>query len=112
MRPDAELGAQLQALLKGTRASTPPLERATAAAVLLKERATFVDDMLEGTYLFTSGSPVARERAGQRGIEEALEARGRPSDPGLHRALSRAAPTDTVADLEPRSTACCRSGRA
>jgi glutamyl-tRNA synthetase len=26
--------------------------------LLLKERATFVDDMLEGTYLFTSGSPL------------------------------------------------------
>jgi len=57
MRPDAELGAQLQAKLK-TRGVDTTVERATAAAVLLKERATFVDDMLEGTYLFTSGSPL------------------------------------------------------
>lgn len=57
MRPDAELGAQLQVKLKTTGIDTTA-ERATAAAVLLKERATFVDDMLEGTYLFTSGSPL------------------------------------------------------
>lgn len=57
MRPDAELGAQLQAKLK-TKGIDTTAERATAAAVLLKERATFVDDMLEGTYLFTSGSPL------------------------------------------------------
>ena len=57
MRPDAELGAQLQAKLigQGVDATTA---RATHAARLLKERATFVDDMLEGTYLFTSGSPL------------------------------------------------------
>lgn len=57
MRPDAELGAQLQAKLKGQGIDTS-VERATAAALLLKERATFVEDMLEGTYLFTSGSPL------------------------------------------------------
>ena len=57
MRPDAELGAQLQVRLAAQGMSTS-LERATAAAALLKERATFVDDMLEGTYLFTSGSPL------------------------------------------------------
>ena len=59
MRPDAELGAQLQARLKGQGIETT-VQRATAAAVLLKERATFVDDMLEGTYLFTSGSPLEK----------------------------------------------------
>jgi glutamyl-tRNA synthetase len=58
MRPDAELGAQLQARLKEHGTETT-LERAIAAALLLKERATFVDDMLEGTYLFTTGSPLA-----------------------------------------------------
>lgn len=57
MRPDAELGAQLQERLKA-RGVQAGLERATAAAALLKERATFVDDMLEGLYLFTEGSPV------------------------------------------------------
>jgi glutamyl-tRNA synthetase len=57
MRPDAELGAQLQAKLKEQGIDTT-VERATAASLLLKERATFVDDMLEGTYLFTSGSPL------------------------------------------------------
>jgi len=65
MRPDAELGARLQELLKqqGINAS---LERAVAAAALLKERATFVDDMLDGAYLFTSGSPL-------QGIEPVIE---------------------------------------
>jgi glutamyl-tRNA synthetase len=57
-RPDEELGIQLQAKLR-TVGIDPPLERATAAVILLKERATFVNDMLEGTYLFTSGSPLA-----------------------------------------------------
>jgi glutamyl-tRNA synthetase len=57
MRPDAELGAQLQAKLKANGVNAT-LERATSAAVLLKERATFVDDMLEGAYLFTSGTPL------------------------------------------------------
>ncbi|MEX1132247.1 MAG: glutamate--tRNA ligase [Flavobacteriales bacterium] len=57
MRPDAELGAQLQSRLKDHGIETT-VERATAAALLLKERATFVEDMLEGTYLFTSGSPL------------------------------------------------------
>jgi glutamyl-tRNA synthetase len=56
-RPDAELGAQLQAKLAANGIDTT-LERATAAAMLLKERATFVDDMLEGRYLFTHGSPL------------------------------------------------------
>lgn len=62
MRPDAELGAQLQARLAAQGISTS-LERATAAAALLKERATFVDDMLEGTYLFNSGSPLTGNTA-------------------------------------------------
>jgi glutamyl-tRNA synthetase len=57
MRPDGELGAQLQAKLHEAGIDAP-LEKATAAVALLKERATFVDDMLEGGYLFTSGSPL------------------------------------------------------
>ena len=57
MRPDAELGAQLQAQL-ATRGIPTTVERAAAGAALLKERATFVDDMLEGLYLFTEGSPL------------------------------------------------------
>jgi glutamyl-tRNA synthetase len=58
MRRDGELGAQLQAKLKAAGIETT-LEKATTAVTLLKERATFVDDMLEGSYLFTSGSPLA-----------------------------------------------------
>ena len=57
MRPDAELGAQLKDLLRVQGIDTTA-ERATKAAALLKERATFVGDMLEGAYLFTSGSPL------------------------------------------------------
>ncbi|MFN3876165.1 MAG: glutamate--tRNA ligase, partial [Flavobacteriales bacterium] len=58
MRPDAELGAALKARLEG-RGITVAAERATACVALLKERATFIDDMLEGEYLFISGSPLA-----------------------------------------------------
>lgn len=70
MRPGAELGAALKERLDAQGIGTS-MERAIAAAALLKERATFVDDMLEGTYLFTTGSPL-------KGNEEALaEARKR-----------------------------------
>ena len=57
MRPDAELGEQLRAKL-AERGVDTSAQHATAAATLLKERATFVEDMLEGLYLFTSGSPL------------------------------------------------------
>ncbi|MCI1751873.1 MAG: glutamate--tRNA ligase [Flavobacteriales bacterium] len=59
MRPDAELGAQFKASLAKTGVECP-LEKAVAAAALLKERATFPDDMLEGTYLVNNGSPLER----------------------------------------------------
>jgi glutamyl-tRNA synthetase len=77
MRPDAELGAQLLERLKkaGIEAT---LERATAAAALLKERATFVDDMLEGTYLFTSGAPFK----GNTEVEAELKKRWKPEAAG------------------------------
>jgi len=73
MRPDAELGAQLQSKLKqrGIEASE---ERASAAVALLKERATFVDDMLEGAYLFVEGSPL---KGNDAAIEE-LRKRWKP----------------------------------
>jgi glutamyl-tRNA synthetase len=73
MRPDSELGAQLRGKLKerGIEASE---DRATAAVALLKERATFVDDMLEGDYLFTQGSPL---KGNDAAIEE-LRKRWKP----------------------------------
>lgn len=58
MRPDAELGAQLLELLREQGIGTT-LDRAIRAAALLKERATFVGYMLEGSYLFTTGSPLS-----------------------------------------------------
>ena len=73
MRPDAELGEQLLAKLKA-KGIDPTLERATAAAALLKERATFVEDMLEGSYLFTSGSPLKANDA----ANEELKKRWKP----------------------------------
>ncbi|MBS1583088.1 MAG: glutamate--tRNA ligase [Bacteroidetes bacterium] len=73
LRPDAELGAQLRGKLAAKGIDTS-LERATAAAALLKERATFVDDMLEGTYLFTSGSPLD----GNAAADEELKKRWKP----------------------------------
>lgn len=71
-QPEGELGAQLQARLKTLGIETS-LERATQATALLKERATFVDDMLEGTYLFTTGSPLK----GNAPAEEELKKRWR-----------------------------------
>lgn len=56
-RPDSELGAELQKGLEGIGVRTS-LEKATAAVSVLKERATFPEDMLEGVYLFTKGSPL------------------------------------------------------
>lgn len=73
MRDDAELGAQLMDKLAARGITTTP-ERATQAVSLLKERATFVDDMLEGTYLFVPGSPLT----GNAAAEEELKKRWRP----------------------------------
>jgi len=56
-QPDAALGAQLRQLLAGMGVASTA-DKATAAAALLKERATFPVDMLEGEYLFTQGSPL------------------------------------------------------
>jgi glutamyl-tRNA synthetase len=57
MRPDAELGAAFHAEL--AKAGVPcDLARAVAAASLLKERAAFPADMLEGAYLVKEGSPL------------------------------------------------------
>lgn len=72
-RPDAELGAQLLERLSATGIHTD-LGRAAQAAALLKERATFVEDMLEGSYLFTSGSPLQ----GNGAAEEELKKRWKP----------------------------------
>ena len=73
MRPDAELGAQLLPKLMAQGIETT-LARATQAASLLKERATFVDDMLEGSYLFTQGSPLI----GNAVANEELKKRWKP----------------------------------
>ncbi|MCB0769923.1 MAG: glutamate--tRNA ligase [Flavobacteriales bacterium] len=98
MRPDAELGARLQELLKVQGIDTA-MERAARAAGLLKERATFVGDMLEGTYLFTSGSPLP----GNTEAEAELKKRWKPeADPALEAfvtKLSELTPFD-VAGLE------------
>lgn len=90
MRPDAELGAQLAAKLQAAGIPTT-VERATAAAALLKERATFVDDMLEGTYLFTTGSPLA----GNATAAEELKKRWKPeAAPALEAFIARMAQVD------------------
>lgn len=80
LRPDAELGAQLRQRLANKGIDTTA-EKATAAVALLKERATFVDDMLEGLYLFTSGSPV-------KGNDEALAELKKRWKPGSGEAVS------------------------
>ncbi|HMN06099.1 MAG TPA: glutamate--tRNA ligase [Flavobacteriales bacterium] len=73
LRPDAELGAQLQQRLAGMGIATTA-EKATAAAALLKERATFVDDMLEGLYLFTEGSPLKDNEEGMAELRKRWKA--------------------------------------
>ncbi|MBS1944209.1 MAG: glutamate--tRNA ligase, partial [Bacteroidetes bacterium] len=79
-RPDAELGAELHRLLaeKGIAAT---LEKAVAAVALLKERATFPSDMLEGEYLFTTSSPL-------EGNTEALAELHKRWKPGTAAALA------------------------
>lgn len=72
-RPDTELGTQLLERLTARGIATD-LHRATQAASLLKERATFVDDMLEGEYLFVQGSPLRNNAS----AEEELRKRWKP----------------------------------
>ncbi len=73
MQPDIDLGIALKELL--AKKGVPTTEaRATRAAGLLKERATFVEDMLEGMYLFTQGSPLS----GNAVAEEELKKRWKP----------------------------------
>lgn len=77
-RPDAELGAQLQASLR-TKGVEVDLAKATAGAVLLKERATFVDDMLEGLYLFTAGSPLEGNAEGEAELRKRWKPEAAPA---------------------------------
>lgn len=56
-RSDADLAGQLGGKL-AERGMNVEAARLVGAVGLLKERATFVDDMLEGMYLFTDGSPL------------------------------------------------------
>ncbi|MBK6753823.1 MAG: glutamate--tRNA ligase [Flavobacteriales bacterium] len=97
MRPDAELGAQLLAKLKAKGIDTT-LERATAAAVLLKERATFVEDMLEGSYLFTSGSPLEANDAANEELKKRWKSDVAPALEAYIAKLSSLSPfhTDTL----------------
>lgn len=84
-RPDHELGAELLAGLQRMGIAAT-LEKATAAVGLLKERATFADDMLEGAYLFTSGSPL---EGNQAALDE-LKKRWRPeAAAGLNAFIAR-----------------------
>ncbi|MBX2973083.1 MAG: hypothetical protein KF797_08270, partial [Flavobacteriales bacterium] len=90
--------AQLLERLKAQGIATT-LERATQAAALLKERATFVDDMLEGTYLFVPGSPLK----GNAAAEEELKKRWKPEvAPALEAYISALSglPSFTPADLD------------
>lgn len=92
---DAELGAALHELLAGQGVSTS-LERAVAATALLKERGTFVADMLEGAYLFKEGSPLR----GNAEAEAELRKRWRPeAGPAIE---SYIAALEGVSDPSPR----------
>lgn len=98
MRPDAELGAQLQATLK-QRGIEASLERATTAASLLKERATFIDDMLEGLYLFTTGSPLNGNAEGEAELKKRWKPEAAPAIEGYVAALTASSATSS-ADYE------------
>ncbi|HRD52746.1 MAG TPA: glutamate--tRNA ligase family protein, partial [Flavobacteriales bacterium] len=91
MRPDAELGAQLQATLKLHGIQTT-IERATSAAALLKERATFIDDMLEGLYLFTTGSPLQGNAEGEAELKKRWKPEAAPAIEGYIAALAASSP--------------------
>ena len=95
MRPDAELGAQLRIALHA-RGVEADLGKASRAAALLKERATFVDDMLEGAYLFTSGSPLlGREAGGEGALNDELKKRWKPeAAPAIEAFITRLSVTD------------------
>lgn len=98
-RPDTELGAQLVELLKARGIETTS-DKATHAATLLKERATFVNDMLEGEYLFVPGSPFK----GNAAAEEELRKRWKPElAPVLEAYIEALAGLSSfeVSDLEP-----------
>lgn len=94
MQPDDALGGALSELLAKKGVSTT-VARATAAAALLKERATFVEDMMEGMYLFTMGSPLAGNTMG----EEELKKRWKPeAAPVIEAYLERLV---SMAELDP-----------
>lgn len=98
-RPDAELGAQLHAKLTAKGIDTS-VEKAVQAAALLKERATFVEDMLEGSYLFTKGSPLG----GNDVVMEELKKRWKPeAAPAIEAYIAKLATLSsfTPASLEP-----------
>ncbi|MBK8498981.1 MAG: glutamate--tRNA ligase [Flavobacteriales bacterium] len=92
-RPDAELGAQLQARLNAMGIESS-IERATAAAALLKERATFVEDMLEGIYLFTTGSPLTNNSAALEELKKRWKPEGASAINAYASSLSSLAPFD------------------
>lgn len=94
MQPDDALGGALSELLAKKGVSTT-VAHATAAAALLKERATFVEDMMEGMYLFTMGSPLAGNTMG----EEELKKRWKPeAAPVIEAYLERLV---SMAELDP-----------
>ncbi|MBL7951352.1 MAG: glutamate--tRNA ligase [Flavobacteriales bacterium] len=97
-RPAAELGAQLQERL-GRQGVDSTLERATKAAELLKERATFVEDMLEGAYLFTSGSPLTGSGASEEELRKRWKPEAAPAIEAYIRALADLS-TFSAAELE------------
>jgi glutamyl-tRNA synthetase len=93
-RPDGELGMQLMSNLQEIGIATT-LEKATAAVALLKERATFPADMLEGRYLFTQGSPLE----GNDAADAELKKRWKPeAAPALKAYVAQ---VERMAELKP-----------
>lgn len=93
-RPDGELGMQLMSSLQEMGVATT-LEKATAAVALLKERATFPADMLEGQYLFTQGSPLE----GNDAADAELKKRWKPeAAPALKAYVAQ---VERMAELKP-----------
>lgn len=98
-QPDAVLGEELRLKLKAKGIDTTAV-RAAHAAALLKERATFVEDMLEGAYLFTAGSPLAGNDVANEELKKRWKPEASAAIEGYIAAL-HALPELTPATMEP-----------
>lgn len=86
-RADEELGDDLRALW-AERGVEVDSERATDTARLMKERATFVEDMLEGRYLVETGSPLVNNPEGEAELRKRWKPEAAPAMEAFSAALA------------------------